>query len=176
MRNSVRDPFDVHTARVLLLVGAFSSGRQGRLEGLSKLARLDFLLRYPVYLQRVLDRRGDTLPFDLWPSSAERRAVESSMLRYKFGPFDARYYLVVGKLVGLGVCDQDAASRHVSLRVTERGRTAAADLVGPEWQVVVGRARALKRHLNLRGVALGELIAAELPAAENRPWAVLSAP
>lgn len=176
MNDSVRDPFDVHVGRVLLLIRAFSGGRQSRLEGLSKLARLDFLLRYPVYLERVLDRRGQALPFQLSPTGAERRAVESTMLRHKFGPFDARYYLVVGRLLGLRLVDQLAGARHVSLRITELGHQAADGLVGVEWTVVDGRARALRRSLDLSGSNLGQLIGAELPPSENRPWAVLSAP
>jgi hypothetical protein len=167
---------DVHIGRVLLLIRAFSGGRRGRLEGLSKLARLDFLLRYPVYLERVLDGRGQSLSFALWPTGAERRAVESTMVRHKFGPFDARYYLLVGRLLGLELADQLPGSRHLSLRATDRGQEAADALVGVHWSVVDGRARALKRSLDLSGATLGALISAELPPAENRPWSVLSAP
>jgi len=176
MTTSVRDPLDVHVARVLLLIRAFSGGDTNRLEGLTKLARLDFLLRYPVYLERVLDSRGQPLSFELWPSSAERRAVEATMIRHKFGPFDARYYVIVGRLLGLGLAEQLRGRRYVSLRTTDCGRGAADALVGPQWRLVDGRARALKRGLDLSATTLGQLIGAELPAAENRPWAVLSAP
>jgi hypothetical protein len=44
----------LHLGRLLVLLEAFG-GRRGDqpIEGLTKLAKLDFLLRYPVYLERA---------------------------------------------------------------------------------------------------------------------------
>jgi len=42
---------DLHAARLLVLISAFSgAGHEDAVEGLTKLAKLDFLLRYPVML------------------------------------------------------------------------------------------------------------------------------
>jgi hypothetical protein len=48
----------LHLGRLLLLMEAFG-GRKGNqpIEGLTKLAKLDFLLRYPAYLERALIAR-----------------------------------------------------------------------------------------------------------------------
>ncbi len=47
---------ELHTARLLVLLSTFA-GDDGSdtMEGLTKLAKLDFLLRYPVMLERALD-------------------------------------------------------------------------------------------------------------------------
>jgi hypothetical protein len=46
--------------RLLLLIDAFSGHREG-LQGRTRLAKLDFLLRYPSFLRRALEKRGDPL-------------------------------------------------------------------------------------------------------------------
>lgn len=82
-----RDPetYDYHLARLLLLLDAFTR-KGGRLDGLTKIAKLDFLLRYPVFLERILVKRGLAWPSGLAPDANERLAVESRMVRYKYGP------------------------------------------------------------------------------------------
>ena len=54
----LEDNDDLHLARLLILLGTFVGQNQtGSVEGLTKLAKLDFLLRYPVYLERALEAR-----------------------------------------------------------------------------------------------------------------------
>ena len=50
---------ELHAARLLVLISAFSGeDHAGSMEGLTKLAKLDFLLRYPVMLERALTAKG----------------------------------------------------------------------------------------------------------------------
>ena len=81
----------LHEARILLLINAFAGENgDGQIEGLTKLAKLDFLLRYPTYLERALVKKGrSTKAVDLKPH--EELSVESKMVRYRFGPWDHRY-------------------------------------------------------------------------------------
>ncbi len=68
---------DLHEARLLVLLRAFA-GETGaeKIEGLTKLAKLDFLLRYPVFLERALKKRGaSTRAVELQPH--EEMSVES---------------------------------------------------------------------------------------------------
>ena len=47
---------DLHIARLLILIGTFSGMKGNKtVNGLTKLAKLDFLLRYPIYLERALE-------------------------------------------------------------------------------------------------------------------------
>lgn len=168
--STARDPFEYHVARVLILVAAFSTGAKGRLDGLTKLAKLDFLLRYPSYLERVLDQRGKPLAPALRPSPEERLALESAMIRYKYGPWDSRYYPVIGRLIGQGLVDPVNGAGSVTLRVTHAGRETVQTLSGTDWEAVIGRARALKRGLDLSGTGLQKLIYRSFPEVVNRPW------
>jgi hypothetical protein len=76
----------LHLARILLLLNAFSKeDDEGSIEGLTKLAKLDFLLRYPVMLDRALQAKGKSTR-EVQLEDHERQSVESEMVRYRFGP------------------------------------------------------------------------------------------
>src|SRR4051812_33633398 len=100
---SLEENDDLHLGRLLVLLGVFS-GREGTgtIDGLTKLAKLDFFLRYPMYLERALRAREVAEP-DVRISDHERQSVESAMVRYKYGPWDYRYRRFVNLLVALGL-------------------------------------------------------------------------
>ena len=77
---------ELHQARLLVLLLAFAGeSGVGKIEGLTKLAKLDFLLRYPVFLERAVKKRNaSTHLVQLQPH--EEMSVESKMVRYRFGP------------------------------------------------------------------------------------------
>jgi hypothetical protein len=169
-RSSAKDPFEYHVARVLILVVAFSPTSRSKLDGLTKIAKLDFLLRYPVYLERLMDTRDSPLPPELRPSLNERQGLESSMIRYKYGPWDDRYYPVIGRLIGQGLAVPVAGKGAVALRATAAGKQVASNLAADNWSVVYERARILKAHLDLSGSTLKQLIYESFPEVIERPW------
>lgn len=60
---------ELHLARLLVLLGEFGGADgTGRVEGLTKLAKLDFLLRYPAMLERALVRRHASTHSERSPS------------------------------------------------------------------------------------------------------------
>lgn len=149
-----RRELEYHQARVLLLIVAFA-GARGKLDGLTKLAKLDFLLRYPVFLERLLPAGSADWTDQTRPTQVERQAVESRMMRYKYGPWDDRYYPVIGALVGRGLLNYvEGARGNLALRPTAAGRALASALTAdPQWAVTYARSALLKRHLNLSGNA-----------------------
>jgi hypothetical protein len=158
-----------HEARVLLLIAQFTTTKSS-LSGLTKLAKLDFLLRYPAMLERLLPDGQSSWPADTAPTPPERLAVESRMTRYKYGPWDQRYYSVLGSLVARGLITYGDTAR-AEFRVTSAGATAAASLAAtPQWAVVARRIKLLKKHFNKSGSALKNLIYDRLPEAVDRPW------
>jgi hypothetical protein len=160
---------DYHIGRVLLLLQAMTP-RGGRLEGLTKLAKLDFLLRYPAFLERLMHVDGVGWPEGLEPTPSERLAVESRMIRYKYGPWDDRYYPVVGALVGMQLAETSVENGRYTLRLTRRGRQVARHLASDSrWATMAGRASLLREHYNFSGNALRERIYRELPDAVDVP-------
>jgi len=161
---------DGHSGRLLVLLRHFGSSTDAPLEGLTKLAKLDFLLRYPVFTERLLDRRGRQWAFGTEPSDSERHAVESRMVRYKYGPWDDRYYPVLGTLVGLGLLQVSKRGRSFVMNLSAEGLKMAERLAEQEeWLAVDERARFLREEFNLSGSQLKKLIYTELPDVVDRP-------
>jgi hypothetical protein len=160
---------DYHVARILLLIDAFTTPAAS-LEGLTKLAKLDFLLRYPSFLEQMLRGSGIPWPTGQQPSAAEQLAVESRMMRYKYGPWDDRYYAIVGCLLGSGLADSVIGKKRVALRTSPIGRARAEELAKrAAWQVVAQRCRLLKKYFDVSGNSLKERIYRELPEVVDRP-------
>jgi hypothetical protein len=154
----------LHLGRLLILIDAFA-GQSGNheIEGLTKLAKLDFLLRYPTYLERALRaRNADEAALKV--QEFERTSIEAHMVRFKFGPWDHRYRRFLNILAGKGLVNVRTMGRTVTIGQTPRGRAAAAELVSEaEYSALRQRAALLKRHLDLKATNLMEFIYATFP-------------
>lgn len=171
-----RDDLAYHQARVILLVNAVAStaGHNGKLDGLTKLAKLDFLLRYPALAATVLgnldhsDPRLHLTPHDL----ASPTHVEAPMTRYKYGPWDDKYYAVIGALVGRGLLRYVKGRRgSVALVPTPLGKKFATQLAKTDaWSQIGDRSFAIaEAAANMTGSALKDLIYERLADLMNRP-------
>jgi hypothetical protein len=150
---------ELHAARLLLLLEAFSEDDgTGAVEGLTKLAKLDFLLRYPVMLERALQAKGRSTR-EVQLEDHERHSVESQMVRYRFGPWDHRYREFLNILVGKGLASITIEGRTVVIALTEQGRDSARQLEGQQiFEQYSRRAKLLKRHFNMTGSNLMRFI------------------
>uniref|UniRef100_UPI003F49453C hypothetical protein n=1 Tax=Nonomuraea sp. CA-252377 TaxID=3240003 RepID=UPI003F49453C len=158
---AIRQDSLYHEARVLILIGQFTEPGEP-FRGLTKLAKIDFLLRYPVMAERLMPA-GAAGP-GVAPTDDERQAVESRMIRYKYGPWDDRYYPILGALVGKRLATFARVDGSTEITLTDAGRelSAALEETSP-WAVVAERARFLRAHFDLPGRALKDLIYQQLP-------------
>ncbi len=109
---------EFHAGRILLLL--HEGG--GRIQGLTKFAKLDFFVRYPAFFARACAADGR-------PAPRVPEAVESPMVRYHYGPWDARYhnllaFLEARELLRVG----RTGPRTFYLELTEEGRSLATRL------------------------------------------------
>src|SRR3954467_8219376 len=140
----------LHLARILLLLNAFSKeDDEGSIEGLTKLAKLDFLLRYPVMLDRALQAKGKSTR-EVQLEDHERQSVESEMVRYRFGPWDHRYREILNILVAKGLLKISIEGNTVVVTETELGREQAQKIAENEFFMpYVKRARVIKRNFDI---------------------------
>lgn len=150
---------ELHAARLLLLIEAFGeNGQAGAIEGLTKLAKLDFLLRYPVMLERALEaKRRPTGEVQL--EDYERHSVESEMVRYRFGPWDHRYREFLNILVSKGLVSVSIEGRKVVIVATDLGQDCARQLASNKlFEQYSRRAKLLKRHFDMTATNLMRFI------------------
>jgi hypothetical protein len=172
----LKEDLAYHQARILLLVDAVakSAGHSRKLDGLTKLAKLDFLLRYPALAVQVLDSLSGSDPrLNLSREDIETPTeVEAPMVRYKYGPWDDRYYAVIGALVGRGLLRYVKGRKgSVALTTTKEGRRLADEMSQTrDWQDLSERSEAIAdASSGMTGNAIKELIYQRLESLMDRP-------
>ena len=141
---AVENNDDFHLARLLLLLRA-NSGRSNKpVDGITKLAKMDFLLRYPSCLARVLaDRKPKDAPV---VSDNERNTIEAQMIRYRYGPWDGRYRKWIGLLVAKGLATTYLEGKTVCVQLTDAGQALATHLMTlDEFQPLAQRSTSVAR-------------------------------
>lgn len=119
------DIVEFHAARLLLLI---DSARKSRIDGLTKLAKLDFFVRYPIFFEQASQAIGKHVS----SSTAER---ESAMIRFHYGPWDPRYYQVIPFLEARRLINVTEDGRSITFAATDEGRKLALVLRGqPEYE------------------------------------------
>ena len=150
---------ELHLARILILLMTFAGKNgKGNVEGLTKLAKLDFLLRYPTCLERALEARN-VVPSKANVADHERMSVESKMVRFRYGPWDFRYRKLINLLVGMGLTRVTIHGRTIMIGLTQEGLDLSASLSKDgAFLDMANRADLLKRHFNLSATNLMKFI------------------
>lgn len=110
---------EFHAARLLLLFHI--CGRSGRIAGLTKMAKLDFFVRYPEFFRRACTTLGIEIP-------TTTDHVEAAMVRYHYGPWDQRYYHVLAYLESRGLIEVEKSGKSFNLTLTKLGKNIAQEL------------------------------------------------
>ena len=167
MRTDKFQPSLEGEARLLILIAAFSRGTK-MLEGRTKLAKLDFLLRYPIYFDRALQIR---CPQSLTRQHPLQPDVESRMVRYRYGPWDPAYFALLGRLIGKGLVKPAPFARGIGYRVTDSGQALATALQNEEaWADVAQKIKILRQHFDLSGSTLKKFIYEHFPEVTRTTW------
>ncbi|MFZ0626678.1 MAG: hypothetical protein WAN34_09295 [Acidimicrobiia bacterium] len=153
--------------RLLLLISAF--GDKG-IEGRTKLAKLDFFIRYPAYLWRALQIRAPQENRQV-EGIEDAGPIESRMIRYRYGPWDPSYFTLLGRLIGRGMVGVVPGRRAFRYRATDQGRQTAALLASHDaWESTQSRCKLVKRHLDLQGSTLKDFVYAHFPEVSSARW------
>lgn len=156
--------------RLLLLIDAFSS-QQGGLQGRTKLAKLDFLLRYPAFLKRALEAKSVHVDEDAEDIFLEPNPIEQRMVRYRFGPWDPSYFSLLGALIGRGLVEVVPYNRGLGYRTTSTGSQVASEVrVDPSWRSVAASTSLLRRHFNQAGSTLKKFVYDTFPEVGSARW------
>jgi hypothetical protein len=154
----------LHLGRLLVLLEAFAGKDQtGTVDGLTKLAKLDFLLRYPVNLEKALTVRGRK-GSEAKVADFERNSIESRMVRYRFGPWDFRYRRFLNVLTARGLVQTSVQGRTVRIGLSSRGAELAQELIASsDFKLMSQRAHLLKSHCDLSATNLMKFIYETFP-------------
>lgn len=110
---------NLHSARILILLYSLTNNRKNTVKGIMKLAKLDFLLRYPTVLEKAISLTSNEKIVKIYDH--ERNAVESSMIRYKYGPWDHRFREYLAILESKGLIISFTVKNVTNYKVTDLG-------------------------------------------------------
>lgn len=106
---------ELHAARLVLLISI--CGTRDRVKGLTKLAKLDFFVRYPQLFDKLFD------PNQIIPAGGD-----GGMIRHHYGPWDNRYYHVISYLESKRIVDVKREGNAFVLSLTDQGKIIAKNL------------------------------------------------
>ncbi|MHA1410003.1 MAG: hypothetical protein ACTSQY_06825 [Candidatus Odinarchaeia archaeon] len=112
---------EINLTRILILLNIFSqSDSQEVFRGLTKLVKLDFLLRYPLNLERAVnhDRKRK---IDCHIKEHEKYNVETKMIRYLYGPWDPKYRNYLNILIAKNLIKIKKIRKTYVINLTENG-------------------------------------------------------
>jgi predicted transcriptional regulator len=139
----VEESDSFHLARILILLSASSGRSQKPIQGIMKLAKLDFLLRYPNCLVRALEAVGKGAVASS-VTMEERNTIEARMIRFRFGPWDKRYRKWISLLVARGLASTYMEGRTVNVKLTDEGMALASKIAAMEdFKVIADRSKAV---------------------------------
>lgn len=140
---SADDVVEFHAARLLLLIKV--CGIAGRIDGLTKMAKLDFFARYPDFFEVAAAK----LPGASSEANVDKdadTAVESAMVRHHYGPWDKRYYHVLAYLEAKGMITVTKVKNTYRLALTDLGKQRAKTLASaPAFAGLVQRMHKIKK-------------------------------
>ena len=164
---------NLHMARLLLLLAVCTSrdGTAKPVDGVTKLAKLDFLLRYPNCLERAL-KANDKPSAPARIQEFERTTIESKMVRFRYGPWDHRYRRWIALLVSKGLLHAWVEGRTVKIQLTEKGQQSAARLSDDQGlHDLADRAKLVIRAFgSMSGTALKDFVYATFPEIISMRW------
>lgn len=145
------DLIELHAARLLLLFSI--CGKKGRIEGLTKMAKLDFFARYPSFFIRACAHLNVDQAI---PTSDS----DPSMVRFHYGPWDRRYYHVLAYLEARELITVGKRNKTFVFQVTATGSQMADQFSRDEAYVeMTDQFRQINRVLGqLKGTELKNLI------------------
>lgn len=137
---------EFHAARILLLLHLCGTKDRGsgrfRIDGLTKLAKLDFFVRYPDFFRRArahLEKSAAGPPTGV---------VEAAMVRHHYGPWDARYYQLLPYLESRELIAVERQDKAFVFVLTESGQAVAKQLAAEaSYRDLCGHMAEVKKSL-----------------------------
>lgn len=160
---------ELHMARLLILINA-KTGKKG-VDGIMKLAKLDFLLRYPLCLEKALTY-NQVDPEIVHTQEHEKTSIESKMIRFKYGPWDGRYRQWLGLLVARGLVHTELDGRTVRITLTEAGKITAGQLAErEEFKDLVQRSSIIQKQFGpMTSTKIKDFVYQVFPELKDMRW------
>ena len=168
----------LHEARLLVLlkVAAGKGKHPDPVDGIMKLAKMDFLLRYPNILERALVAISDKKPTAKKAAESitesEKDTIEGRMIRFRFGPWDKRYRRWLSIMAAKQLLTVAKVGKTVQIQLTEKGRELADQIASRDEFVDLAKRAGLVRFAvgNMSATRLMKFVYKIAPEIVEMKW------
>jgi len=139
------DIMEFHATRILLLILVCGSKQREtkaiKIDSLTKLAKLDFFVRYPGLFNKLADYLGKK-------EHISDISIESRMIRFHYGPWDKRYYQILPYLEAKNLISVKKNGKSYEFSLTSKGENIAENLKDKKaFKEIVYRLKIIKKVL-----------------------------
>lgn len=140
-----------YLVRMLILIDTFAGKNgNGKIEGITKLAILDFLLRYPAALNKTLEeqeiqgnKKVNKKKFQL--QSYEVNSIDAKMMKFNFAPWDFKYRRIVSILKAKNLIKLQLEGKKNVLKITSKGSDTANKIKAlKNYEYLIARCKIIK--------------------------------
>lgn len=158
---NTEESLELHAARLLLLLNY--AGIKGKIVSRTKIAKMDFFVRYPAYLKKAAAINNISVNDEV------NIKPDSPMIRYKYGPWDSKYYNVFALLIAKGLITILPSKNGDVFELTDRGRYAVHELDNVEFENIIKRCELVSQLFrNKTGTAIKDFIYQYFPEVTSR--------
>ena len=150
MKKISLEEINYHSARLMLLIAYCGSPKNSpKIKGRTLLAKLDFFIRYPAFLEKAAfiqtGKSLDELTGQVI-TEEEKNNIETRMIRYKYGPWDNLYYQVLIYLLSKNLITIEIEKEVELFGLTDAGQQIVAVLTNNlSFEQIILRAKVLKK-------------------------------
>lgn len=155
---SVDEQEELHLVRLIILLNILRGKKHSVTLELATLSKLDFLLRYPVALERALSHLSSKKVIQL--SEAEKNNIESKMLYFRYSPWSASFRRLLVLLEARCLITWNLVGMKVELSLTNEAQDIVLELSRERmFAEMVDQSKIIKTQIfNLSNVRLNEIM------------------
>lgn len=124
---TVEGDLNTQLARLMILINDLCGVQHNKkVEGVNKLAKLDFLLKSPSYLKKGLTKLNTHVTIDI--KSFEINSIESKMNLYRYIPWDENYRKLLNIIIAKGLVNISFEKDDYFIQISQLGITIVEEL------------------------------------------------
>ncbi|MFC3750099.1 hypothetical protein [Paenibacillus sp. GCM10012306] len=150
---------ELHIIRILILIHSLIGNKKDKVTvELTKLAKMDFLLKYPSALDSALTNLNKQK--DVSITEAEKNNIETNILSFRFSPWSSDFRRLMVLLNAKSLIKWERRERYLDIYQTPKGLELYKEVLKyTEFKSMIKQSQAIKTNIsNLSGINLDSLL------------------
>ncbi|SCY54481.1 hypothetical protein SAMN05720606_10621 [Paenibacillus polysaccharolyticus] len=144
---SLENHDELHTVRLLVLISTIVGKKRETTIQITKLAKLDFILRYPAALYKALDFVNGLK--DALITESEKNNIESEMLAFNYSPWSSDFRRLLVLLTSRSLISWSSKGNSIELSLTKQGEDFYNKIIRyQEFSEIIQQSKSIKTNFS----------------------------